>query len=75
MLKAREEALIMDRIELRRKQWVSERIMEEFPHIRFTLEKIKVMSLFEIVSIRERLRWTKIQNMAATRLQRYWLRY
>jgi|TARA_B110000285_G_scaffold82027_1_gene94492 hypothetical protein len=60
MLKAREEALIIDRIELRRKQWVSERIREEFPHIRIPVEKLKIMRLFELVSIRENLRWSKI---------------
>jgi hypothetical protein len=60
MLKAREEALILDRIELRRKQWVCEKIAEEFPEVRISIEKQKLMRLFEIVSIRENLRWTKI---------------
>ena len=74
MLKAREEGLIIERIELRRKQWVAEKIAEEFPHIRIPIEKVKVMTLFEILRIRERLMWSKIQYEAAARLQRWWLR-
>ena len=75
MLKAREEAIIQERIDLRRKQWVSEKITEEFPHVRIPIEKVKVMKVFDIVSIRENLRWTKIQHMAAAKIQRKYRRY